>query len=258
MNVVILCGGKGERLREQTETIPKPLVEIGGKPMLWHIMKIYSYYGYNDFILCLGYKGEIIKRYFMDEVWKDDDFTLDFGKKDKNLHFHSDNHREHWTITFAETGAETNTGGRIKRVEKYIMGDTFLATYGDGLAAVNVKDAVSFHHKHGRAATLTAIRPNSPFGVMSMKADGTITSFEEKPLLQQWINGGFFVFNRKIFSYLKDNDVLEKEPFNKLAEDKEIVAYQHTGYWRCMDTYKDTRDLNDLWKTGNAPWHVWR
>lgn len=258
MKVVILCGGKGERLRERTEVIPKPLVEIGGKPMLWHIMKIYSHYGYNDFILCLGYKGEVIKRYFMDEVWKDDDFTIDFGKKEKNLHFHSDNHKEHWTITFAETGATTNTGGRIKRVEKYIEDDTFLATYGDGLAAIDINSLISYHHKHGKIATLTAVQPTSPFGLITIRKDGTIGTFEEKPPLQQWINGGFFVFNRKIFDYLGEKDILEKATLQRLAADNEIVAYQHRGYWRCMDTYKDTRDLNEEWEHGNAAWRIWR
>tara|TARA_Y100000310_G_scaffold228121_1_gene230402 strand:- start:4468 stop:5181 length:714 start_codon:yes stop_codon:yes gene_type:complete len=235
MQVVILCGGKGERLREKTETIPKPLVEIGDKPILWHIMKIYSHYDLKDFILCLGYKGEKIK----------DFFSSGLGNTDG------------WNITFVDTGLETNTGGRIKKIEKYINDETFLATYGDGVSDINISQLIDYHRKYNKTATVTCIRPRSNFGILKINDNNIITTFEEKPFIDQWINGGFFVLNKKIFGYLDENSILETETVKKLISDGEITAYKYDGFWECMDTYKDTRVLNKIYACGNAKWMVW-
>ncbi len=232
MQTVILCGGKGTRLREYTENIPKPLVEIGGKPIIWHLMKIYANYGFKDFILCLGYKGEIIKEYFKDS--------------------------KEWNITYVDTGQETNTGGRIKKIEKYIKDDIFFANYADGLANINLKELLEHHKSKKKIATLTTVNPLSQFGIIEIGNDGTILKFKEKPLLNQWINGGFFVFSREIFNYLDENSVLEKQPFEKLAAEKQISAYKFNGFWMCMDTFKDTQTLNELWSKENPPWKVWK
>lgn len=234
MQVVILCGGKGERLREHTEVIPKPLVEIGGKPILWHIMKIYSYYQYKDFILCLGYKGEKIKEYFQ-----------------------NNNNKENWNIHFADTGLETNTGGRIKKVEKVIDDDNFLATYGDCVSDINIKYLLEFHKKHSKIATISCIKFRTNFGLVEIGEDNLITGFDEKPFMDMWVNGGFFVFRRDIFKYLNEDSILEKEPMQALAKDKEIVAFKHKGFWECMDTYKDTRMLNESFYSDKAKWIVW-
>jgi len=230
MQAVILCGGKGTRLREYTENIPKPLVEIGGKPILWHILKIYASFGFKEFILCLGYKGEAIKEYFK-------------GKTE-------------WNIIFADTGIDTNTGGRIKRIEKYIDGDIFFATYSDGLANINLTDLLAFHKNKKNVVTITAVNPLSQFGILEIDDECNIINFKEKPLLNQWINGGFFVFNRQIFDYIGDNDILEKMPFERLAQERKISSYKFNGFWMCMDTYKDTQILNEMWDMGNAPWRV--
>ncbi|MBN2518227.1 MAG: glucose-1-phosphate cytidylyltransferase [Candidatus Altiarchaeota archaeon] len=256
MKVLILCGGAGTRLKEQTEFMPKPLVEIGGMPILWHIMKIYSHYGYKDFVLCLGYKGSMIKDYFMNFEWMANDFTLDLSSK-KERTIHEPNNLEDWRVTFADTGLETNTGGRIKRVEKYVDGDTFLCTYGDGLADIDIGKLLAHHKKMGKAATLTAIHPTSRFGVIETK-DGIVNSFKEKPRLDGLINGGFFVFNKKVFDYLDDDSVLEQEPLKNIAKDRQLSVFEHNGFWGCMDTFKDANDLNRLWESGNPPWRVWR
>lgn len=234
MKVVILCGGKGERLREHTEVIPKPLVEIGNKPILWHIMKIYSHYGFNDFILCLGYKGNLIKEYF------------------------SKNNKEGWKINFADTGLDTNTGGRIKRIERFIEEDNLLATYSDGVSDINIKQLVDFHNKHGKVATITCTSLRSNFGIVKIDSNNLITGFNEKPFMDMWINGGFFMFNKKVFDYLDENSVLEKEPMKTLARDRQLVAFKLHGFWECMDTYKDTRMLNDAYASGKAKWVVWK
>lgn len=254
MKIVILCGGKGTRLKELTEEIPKPLVEIGGMPIVWHIMKIYSNYGFNDFILCLGYKGEAIKRYFKDYKAIKGDFTLNLASE--NIKSHDENN-ENWNITFAETGLETNTGGRIKKIEKYIEDDTFFCTYGDGLSDINLKELLSFHKNKGKTATMTCINPLSPFGLVKFDENGIITESKEKPRMEGWINGGFFVFNKKIFGYLKENSILEKDVFDKLVEEKQLCAYPFKGFWDCMDTFKDNQTLTELWKNNNAPWKVW-
>ena len=233
MQVVILCGGKGERLREHTESIPKPLVDIGGKPILWHIMKIYSHFGYNDFILCLGYKGEKIKEYF------------------------SQNNDENWNIELVDTGPDTNTGGRIKKIEKYIKNDEFMVTYADGVSDIDIQELVDHHKKSGKVATMTCVDLRSNFGIVSIDKDHIVTGFKEKPFTGMWINAGFFVFNKKIFNYLEDNSILETLPMEKLAKEKQLVAFTYNGFWEGMDTYKDTRMLNKAFDEGRAKWMLW-
>ncbi|PIN86288.1 glucose-1-phosphate cytidylyltransferase [Candidatus Woesearchaeota archaeon CG10_big_fil_rev_8_21_14_0_10_44_13] len=254
--VVILCGGMGTRLREQTEFMPKPLVEIGGMPILWHIMKTYSHYGFKDFILCLGYKGDMLKEYFVNFEWKANDFTLNLkSKKEKIIH---SNNTDDWNITFVNTGLETNTGGRIKKIEKYIDGDMFLVTYGDGVADIDINKLMAYHNSLKPTATLSAIHPISRFGVIEVDNKGFAKSFKEKPQLDGVINGGFFVFNRKIFDYLDENCVLEQDPLMALAKENKLAVYEHKGFWYCMDTFKDMEYLNGLWKKGNVPWKVWK
>lgn len=231
MQVVILCGGKGMRMGN--DAIPKALFLIGNKPILWHIMQIYANYRFTDFILCLGYKGNKIKDYF---------------SKIKK-----------WNIKFIDTGLDTNTGGRLKKVKDYIKGNSFFATYGDGLADINLNKLLDFHKIHNKVATLTAVRPFSPFGIVSIDSrNHTITHFEEKPISDRWINGGFFVFNKEVFRYIKENDILEKDTFARIVKDKNLVAYKHRGFWECMDTYKDNMRLNELWIANNAPWKLWK
>ncbi|HEX4947736.1 MAG TPA: glucose-1-phosphate cytidylyltransferase [Blastocatellia bacterium] len=258
MKTVILCGGRGTRLGEHGINIPKALIDIGGKPILWHLLKLYANAGLNDFILCLGYLGDAIKRYFLEQQWLANDFTLQMkASGEYELHNHRGTH-ENWRITFVDTGAETNTGGRIKRVQEFIGDDeTFCATYGDGLANVDLQALLSFHQSHGKCATLTAVNPRSQFGVLQFNAENVITEFQEKPLLPDWINGGFFVFNRSVFDYLQDDSVLEREPFEQLAREGQIMAYRHHGFWKCLDTYKDHLEFNQLWDEGKAEWKLW-
>lgn len=256
--VVILCGGKGTRLKEQTETVPKPLIEIGGKPILWHIMKIYSHHGFNNFILCLGYLGEKIKEFFIRyNDWRHADLRLELGGAGEGRFERLSRNSERWSIVFAETGEETNTGGRIKRIERYIPGNQFFATYGDGLADINLRGVLAYHREKGKVGTMTVLHPVSGYGILDFDEDQAVVQFEEKPQLDIWINGGFFVFNRRIFDYLTDNCVLEQEPFERLAKDRQLAAFPHPGFWASMDTYKDFQELNRLWLTGRAPWRVW-
>lgn len=259
--VVILCGGIGTRLREQTEFMPKPLVRIGDMPILWHIMKIYSHYGYNDFILCLGYKGEMIKEYFLNYEWMSRDFTFNLSSRNK-WKTHSEHALEDWNITFADTGLHTLTGGRIKKIEKYIKGDYFLATYGDGVADVDIKKLVKFHREKRKSVTLTGLHPISRYGIIKAKEDGLATSFSEKPALGDLINGGFFVFNRRIFDYLNKDIMLEEVvtaegPLATLAKEGQLAVFRHTGFWHCMDTYRDYAELNRIWDSKKVPWKVW-
>ena len=255
IKVVILCGGLGTRMKEETEYRPKPLVEVGGMPILWHIMKIYSFYGFNEFVLPLGYKGHMIKEYFINYEFMTNDFTLRVRSRDKICHY--DKPQEDWIITFVNTGRETNTGGRIKRIQQYINNDTiFMATYGDGLADINIKELLSFHKGHDCIATLTAVHPMSYYGVLDITED-KIRGFKEKPRLDGWINSGFFVFDRKIFDYIGENDVLEKEPLEKLAEQRQLAVYRHSSFWKSMDTFKDAQLLNQIWESGNIPWKIW-
>ena len=257
--VVILAGGLGTRLREQTEFIPKPMVPVGPRPMLWHIMKIYSFYGYKRFIICLGYKGGIIKDYFFNYRMRDSDFTIKLGNPE-NIRIHNVHHEDDWEVTLADTGFNAMTGARIKRVEKYIDTDKFLLTYGDGVADMNVKKLVDFHDSHGKLATVTGVRPPSRFGELINEGD-QVVEFGEKPQVgSSIINGGFFVFNRGVFNYLSGDDqcVLEREPLEKLAKDGELMVYQHMGFWQCMDTLRDVNLLNDHWGKGDAPWKIWK
>ena len=255
--VVILCGGKGTRLREHTELIPKPLVEIGGMPILWHIMKLYAHYGFRDFVLCLGYKGDSIKEFFMQwRAWKHCDFVLEF--RDGQARVSSETDRpDGWTITFAEAGEDTNTGGRLKRVEPYVRTSPFFATYADGLADIDLTHLIEFHRAKGTVATVTCVLPRSQFGIVDIDSDDRIVRYDEKPVMDKWVSGGFFVFDRAIFSYLGEDDVLEREPFERLARDRQFSAYRFKGFWACMDTYKDTQMLNDAWRSQQAPWKVW-
>lgn len=258
MKTVILCGGRGTRLGEHGVNVPKALIEIGGRPLLWHLLKIYSQQNLNDFVLCLGYLGDAIKRYFLEHQWLYSDFTLESSDSgDYKLNKHR-NLTEDWRITFADTGLDTNTGGRVKKIENYIGDDeTFCVTYGDGLADIDLHALMEFHKSHGRIGTLTAVHPRSNFGLIKLDADNSVIEFEEKPLMKEWINGGYFIFNRAIFDYLDDDSVLEREPLEKLASQRQLIAYQHHGFWKCMDTYKDNVEFNQLWDSGQAKWKIW-
>ncbi|HKX27922.1 MAG TPA: glucose-1-phosphate cytidylyltransferase [Blastocatellia bacterium] len=259
MKTVILCGGRGTRLSEHGASVPKALIEIGGRPLLWHLLKIYQHHGLNDFVLCLGYLGDSIKRYFLDHHWLASDFTLKTNRNGEyQLHRHGVS-GEDWQITFAETGLDTNTGGRVKQIERYLGEDpTVCVTYGDGLANIDLPALIEFHRSHGKLATLTAVHPRSTFGLLKLTPGGAVNEFEEKPIIQDWSNGGFFVFNRPVFSYLTDNCVLEREPLERLAQAGELMAYRHTGFWKCLDTYKDNVEFNQLWDTGQAEWKLWK
>ena len=248
----------GTRLREETEFRPKPLVEIGGKPILWHIMKIYAHHGFKEFVLCLGYKGYMIKEYFLNYRMMQSDFTLRLDSPERP-HFHQGSDAVDWSITFAETGADALTGARVKRVEKYIQEDNFLMTYGDGVADIDVGKLVEFHRGHGKIATVTGVRTNSRYGELSVQ-DGRVKRFSEKPQAEDgFISGGFFVFQRRLFDYLTDDDgcVLELGALESLTQDGQLMSYLHPGFWHCMDTYRDFMALNDMWKQ-NPPWRVWR
>jgi len=257
MKVVILCGGMGARMKEETEFKPKPLVKIGDKPILWHIMKIYSHYGFSDFILCLGYKGEMIKEYFLNYDCMNNDFTIDLGCKNQ-VKFYGNHCESDWSVTLADTGLETNTGGRIKKIQKYVDGETFLATYGDAVGDVNTKKLIEFHKSKGKTATITAVHPLSRYGVVEADDDNIVKGFKEKPRLGGWINAGFFVFNKDIFRYLKEDSVLETAPLETLSEKREVAVYHHGGFWQCMDTFKDSELLNRIWNSDNVPWRVWK
>jgi len=258
MRVVILAGGKGTRIPEETEFRPKPMIKIGERPILWHIMKIYGTFGYTDFIICLGYKGEMIKEYFLNYKFVNSDFTITLGRHDE-IKVHGKNSEDHWAVTLADTGLEAQTGSRIKKIGKYIDGETFMVTYGDGVADINIKDLLLFHKSHKKIGTLTGVHPQSRFGELRIKGS-RIVEFSEKPnITSGYINGGFFVFDREIFDYLRNDDdcALEKEPLEILAREGQLMVYSHDGFWQCMDTVRDMRLLNDLWAQGNAPWKIW-
>lgn len=257
MKAVILCGGLGTRLREETEFRPKPMVEVGGKPILWHIMKGFSHYGITDFIVCIGYRGDVIKEYFLDYEARNNDFTITLGRSHEIV-FHDQHLESDWRVTVAETGADTQTGGRVKRIERYIGDDDrFIVTYGDGLADVDVSALLSFHEDHGRAATITTVKPLSRFGLVDLGPDGAVERFREKPQVEDWVSAGYFVFNRSVFEYLTDDSVLEQSPLEALAKDRQLVSYRHQGFWQPMDTYRESKLLNELWHEGGAPWRVW-
>jgi glucose-1-phosphate cytidylyltransferase len=260
MKVVILCGGRGTRLREETEYRPKPMVPIGDRPILWHIMKTYAHHGFTEFVLCLGYKGEMIRDYFRNYLWNTCDTTLRLGQ-DAEVKFHTRHSEESWTVTLAETGENTMTAGRLKRIQKYIGDDeTFLFTYGDGVGNVDIEGSLKFHREHGKLLTLTAVHPPGRFGELGLAEDGAVREFNEKPQAEGgWINGGYFVANRRIFDYLEDSDdmMFEQAPIKKIAAENQLRARAHTGFWQPMDTYQEFLLLNRLWNEGSAPWKVW-
>jgi glucose-1-phosphate cytidylyltransferase len=258
MKVVILAGGMGTRLSEETDVKPKPMAEIGTKPMLWHIMKIYSHYGFNDFVLCLGYKGYMIKEYFANYFLHQADVTIDMKNNRMQVHHKK---AEPWKVTMVDTGLNTMTGGRIKRVQDYVGNKPFMLTYGDGVADVDLKTLISFHKKQGRLATMTAIQPLGRFGAVDIADDGKVRAFQEKPQGDgAWINGGFFVLEPKVFDYIKGGDpaIWERAPLEGLARDGQLAAYMHCGFWKCMDTLRDKTELENLWQGGKAPWKVWK
>jgi glucose-1-phosphate cytidylyltransferase len=256
MKTVILCGGLGTRLSEETTLKPKPMVEVAGRPILWHIMKIYESCGFNDFMLAIGYKGEIIKDFFIHYHQRTSDVTVHLasGKLD-----FSNPTAEDWRITMVDTGQETLTGGRLHRLEPYLRSEkTFMLTYGDGVASIDVKKLLAFHKSHGKIATVTAVRPAARFGGMVLDSD-RVHGFKEKPQAGEgWINGGFFVFESKIFDYLNgDATVLEGDPMENLVRDNQLMAYKHTGFWHCMDTLRDRKNMDAMWNSGNPPWKMW-
>lgn len=258
MKVVILAGGLGTRLMEETEARPKPMVEIGGKPILWHIMKIYESYGFNEFIICLGYKAQSIKEYFLNYYLYNSDVTISLETNSIDVHF---TNSESFKITLVDTGLNTNTAGRIKRIKKYVENETFMMTYGDGLADIDIKELVRFHENHGKIATLTSIQIPGRFGNIEMDNRGNVDSFVEKPQGDgMWINGGFFVLDKKVFEFLEgdmDNIQWEKVPLINIAKEKQLVAFKHYGFWKCMDALRDRLELEQLWNLENAKWKNW-
>ncbi|MBM3674505.1 MAG: glucose-1-phosphate cytidylyltransferase [Actinobacteria bacterium] len=254
--VVILCGGRGTRLREETEYRPKPMVEVGGHPVLWHLMKLFAHHGCTQFVCCTGYRGEMIKDYFLNYEARNSDVTVTLGDH-ASARFHGSHLETGWEVTVADTGAETQTGGRVKRVERYLRGDRFIVTYGDGLADVDLGALLAFHAEHGKLATVTTTRPLSRFGIVDLEPDQTVRRFREKPQGDEWVSSGFFVFERAFLEYLDDDCVLERAPLERLASEGEIVAYRHDGFWQPMDTYREFLMLNELWDSGKAPWAVW-
>ncbi len=255
MKVVILAGGFGTRLQEETMVKPKPMVEIGGKPILWHIMKIYSSHNYKEFIVALGYMGEIIKNYFINYHYLRNSLTVHLDGS--NIKVHPSGY-EDWIVHLIETGLQTQTGGRIKRLAPWIGGESFFATYGDGVANVNIGELVAFHKSHGKLATVTAVRPPARFGGLAFDGD-LVCKFTEKPQIGEgWINGGFFVFEPQVLDYIAgDETLLEREPLERLAQDGQLVAYRHNDFWQCMDTLRDLRLLESLWQSGRPPWKIW-
>jgi len=258
MKVVIFAGGLGTRISEETDTRPKPMVEIGGKPILWHIMKIYSHYGLNDFIICLGYKGYVIKEYFMNYFLHNSDISIDLGNNSMQV---LGSKSEAFKVTLLDTGLYTKTAGRLKQIQQYIGDEDFMLTYGDGVANVNINELLQFHQSHSKIATVTAVRLDARFGGMELSKSGDVVSFKEKSKDEgKWINAGFFVLKSGVFKYL-DYDVSytmwEDAPLEHLTKDDQLVAYRHKGFWKCMDALRDKIELNDLWDDGKAPWKIW-
>lgn len=257
MKVVILAGGYGTRISEESHLKPKPMIEIGQRPILWHIMKIYSSYGFNDFVICLGYKGYYIKEYFAHYFLHESDVTFDFRNDNENItHNHS---AEPWRVTLVNTGIDTMTGGRVKRIQPYIGHEPFMLTYGDGVSDVNINELVDFHKLSGRMATVTSIQPDGRFGALDISDSNEVRGFQEKPRGDgSWINAGFFVCQPEVFDYINnDSTIFEKEPLENLAKDGELSAYKHNGFWQPMDTLRDKNHLEDLWAKNKAPWKTW-
>ncbi|MDD4941843.1 MAG: glucose-1-phosphate cytidylyltransferase [Candidatus Omnitrophica bacterium] len=256
--VVILCGGRGTRLKEETDFKPKPMVEIGGRPILWHIMKRYAYYGFKDFVLALGYKGDMIKEYFLNYEAMNNDFTVTLGKK-HTVTFHTNHREKDWSVTLVDTGEDAMTGARVKRIEKYIKNDAFMLTYGDGVSDIDLKALYAFHLSKRTIGTVSAVRPSSRFGEIIVK-NSLAVRFNEKPQTTEGlVNGGFFVFDKSFFTYISDdkNCYLEREPLERLAADGQLAVNIHKGFWQCMDTQRELDLLVQLWAGGNAPWKVW-
>jgi len=256
MKVLILAGGFGTRLSEETGVVPKPLVEIGGRPVLWHIMKSYSHYGFNEFVILLGYKGYYIKEFFANYFLHQSDVTIDLSSGKMDIH---KNESEPWKVTLLDTGLHTMTGGRIKRAAGIINKEPFMLTYGDGVADINIAELVSFHKKNGKLITMTSIQPEGRFGAVEIAANNIVTSFREKPKGDgSWINGGYFVCQPQVLDYINDDKtVFEKEPLESLAAKNQLVTYQHNGFWKCMDTLRDKVQLNEMWDAGHAKWKIW-
>lgn len=257
MKVVILAGGLGTRISEESHLKPKPMIEIGERPILWHIMKIYSHYGFDEFIICLGYKSHVVKDYFANYFMYESDVTFNF-KNGKEIFTHR-HFAEKWTVTLVNTGLETMTGGRVKRIQKYVGKEPFLLTYGDGLSDVDISQLIVFHQSHGKCVTVTAAQPLGRFGSLSITGADEVAGFVEKPRGDNsWINGGFFVMQPEIFDFLKEDDInLELGVLQELAQQRQFVAYRHNGFWQPMDTMRDKALLDELWKSGKAPWRVW-
>lgn len=256
MRAVILAGGMGTRLREETEFRPKPMIEIGGKPILWHIMKNLAQQGLNDFIVCLGYKGDQIRDFFLNYESRFNDITIQLGRNGASI-IHGQSINEDWKITLADTGLDTMTGGRLHLIQEHLCGERFLCTYGDGLANLDLKMLTSFHKSHGKLATVTAVRPVTRFGSLEIDSDNQVLNFAEKPQSEKWISGGFFIFEPGIFQYLNEDSTLEREPLEELASHGQLKAYLHKDFWQPMDTYREMQELNAAWGTGTAPWKNW-
>lgn len=257
MKVLILAGGFGTRLSEETELRPKPMVEIGGKPILWHIMKIYSQYGFNEFVVLLGYKGYYIKEYFANYFLHQSNVTIDLSNNSMEIHKNS---AEPWKVTLLDTGLNTMTGGRVKRAQDFVGEEDFMLTYGDGVGDINIKELVDYHKSHGKLMTMTSVQPEGRFGTMDIDGNSQVTSFLEKPKEGgSWINAGFFVCNHKVFDYIKEGDstIFERAPLENLANDNQLMTYKHSGFWKPMDTLRDKRSLEEMLHNGNAPWKTW-
>ena len=255
MKVVILCGGKGTRLREETEYKPKPMVEIGDRPIVWHIMKLYSYYGFKDFILCLGYKHQVIREYFLNYRYMNSNVTVSLNL-DQRIICH-DSHSEDWNVTLVYTGLETKKGGRIKKIEPYLDGERFMVTYGDGVSDVNIRQLIAYHEENKAFATFTGVHPISRFATVEQDADGKIVDWDEKKQLEGYMNAGFFVVENKVLDYIEGDVEFEEKPMKNLAKERKVAMYRHDGFWQCMDTYRDYSFLTELWESGKAPWKVW-
>lgn len=257
MKAVLLAGGFGTRISEESKLKPKPMIEIGGMPILWHIMKLYSEFGVNEFIICAGYKQHIIKEWFADYFLHTSDITFDFTQDDKII-VHNKK-AEPWKVTVVDTGLNTMTGGRLKRIKNYLNDEPFFMTYGDGVANVNIKDLLKFHNEHGKLATMTAIKPSSRFGVLDLSSTDEVKAFREKSDIDSgWINAGFMVLFPKVLDFVKDDTVMfEREPMEKLAQEGQLMCYKHNGFWQCMDTLRDKEKLEELWSNNKAPWKVW-